>query len=80
VPATMIRRATDGRQTHDIRRAPGVEKGIGRVLPPPPDPVMPEAKTSKASIQTEDTLSKTITLSTEESSKLAHIGNNLDPK
>jgi hypothetical protein len=41
---------------------------------------MPEAKTSKTSIQSEDTLSKTIPLSMEESSKVAHVGNNLDPK
>jgi hypothetical protein len=46
----------------------------------PPDPVMLEAKTSKMSIQPEDTLSKMIPLSTEESSKVAHICNNLDPK
>jgi hypothetical protein len=44
------------------------------------DPVMPEAKTSKTSIQPEDTLSKTISLSTEEPSKVAQVGNNLDPK
>jgi hypothetical protein len=42
--------------------------------------VMPEPKTSKTSIQAEDTLSKTILLSMEESSKVAHIGNTLDPK
>jgi hypothetical protein len=46
----------------------------------PPDPVMPKAKTSKTSIQPEDTLSKTILLYTEEPSKVAHMGNNLDPK
>jgi hypothetical protein len=46
----------------------------------PLDPVMPEAKTSKMSIQPEDTLSKTISLSAEEPSKVAHIGNNLDSK
>jgi hypothetical protein len=45
-----------------------------------PDPAMPEAKTSKTSIQPEDTLSKTIPLSTEEPSKVAHVGNSLDPK
>jgi hypothetical protein len=44
------------------------------------DPVMPKAKTSKTSIQQEDTLSKMIPLSTEEPSKAAHVGNNLDPK
>jgi hypothetical protein len=46
----------------------------------PPNPVMPEAKTSKTSIQSEDTLSKMIPLSTEEPSKVAHVGNSLDPK
>jgi hypothetical protein len=40
---------------------------------------MPKAKTSKTSIQSEDTLSKTIPLSTEEPSKVAHVGNNMDP-
>jgi hypothetical protein len=42
-----------------------------------PDLVMPEAKTSN---QSEDTLSKTIPLSTEGPSKVAHIDNNLDHK
>jgi hypothetical protein len=46
----------------------------------PSDLVMPEAKTSKMSIQPEDTLSKTIMLSMEEPSKVAYVGNNLDPK
>jgi hypothetical protein len=46
----------------------------------PPDPVMTEANTSKMSIQLEGTLSKMISLSTEEPSKVAHMGNNLDPK
>jgi hypothetical protein len=41
---------------------------------------MLEAKTSMMSIQTLDSLSKTILLSMEELSKVAHIGNNLDPK
>jgi hypothetical protein len=62
---------------NNIYRAPSVEKGLGRV---PLDPVMPEAKTSKMSIQPEDTLSKTISLSAEEPSKVAHVGNNLDSK
>jgi hypothetical protein len=48
--------------------------------PPPSDLVMPEAKTSKTSIQPEDTISKIIPLSTEEPSKVAHVGKNLDPK
>jgi hypothetical protein len=47
---------------------------------PPPDPFMLEAKTSKTSIQPEDTLSKTIPFSTEEPFKVAHIGSNLNPK
>jgi hypothetical protein len=46
----------------------------------PPDPVMPEAETSKMSIQVGDTLNKTIPLSTEDPSKVAHIGNSLDLK
>jgi hypothetical protein len=46
----------------------------------PPDLVMPEAKTYETSIQPEDTLNKTIPLSMEEPSKVAHIGNSLDPK
>jgi hypothetical protein len=46
----------------------------------PPDPVMPKFKTSKTSIRLEDTLSKTILLSMEEPSKVAHVGNSLDPK
>jgi hypothetical protein len=48
--------------------------------PPLADPIIPEAKTSKTFIQTEDSLSKTIPLSTEEPSKVAHVGNNLNPK
>jgi hypothetical protein len=43
----------------------------------PTDPVIREAKTS---IQSEDSLSKIILLSTEDPSKVAHVGNNLDPK
>jgi hypothetical protein len=46
----------------------------------PQDPVMPEAKTSMTTIQPKDTLSKTVMLSTKEPSKVAHVGNNLDPK
>jgi hypothetical protein len=45
-----------------------------------PDPIMPDAKTSKMSIQPKDTLSKTIPLSPDEPSKIAHMGNSLDPK
>jgi hypothetical protein len=50
------------------------------LVKPPLDPVMPEAKTSKMSIRLEDSLSKSILLSTEEPSKVAHVGNNLDLK
>jgi hypothetical protein len=46
----------------------------------PPDPVVPEANTSKMSIQSKDSLRKIIPLSMEEPSKVAHIGNSLDPK
>jgi hypothetical protein len=45
-----------------------------------PSPIIPEAKTSKVSIQLEDNLSKTVPLSLDESSKVAHVGNSLDPK
>jgi hypothetical protein len=41
---------------------------------------MPKAKTSKISIQPEYTLSKMIPLSMEEPTKVAHVGNNLDPR
>jgi hypothetical protein len=46
----------------------------------PPNPVMPESRASKLSIQPEDKLSKTIQLFPSESSKVAHVGNNLDLK
>jgi hypothetical protein len=46
----------------------------------PLDLVMPVAKSSKTSIQLEDTLSKTILLSTEEPFKVAHVGNSLHPE
>jgi hypothetical protein len=45
-----------------------------------PNPIMPEAKTTKTSIQLEDTLNKTVPLSPDEPSKVAHVGNSLDPK
>jgi hypothetical protein len=48
--------------------------------PPPPDPIMPEVKTSKTSIQLEDSLRKTVPLSTEESIKVAHVDSSQDPK
>jgi hypothetical protein len=60
-----------------IHTTPRMKASLGRV---PPDPVVPEAKTSKTSIQPKDTLSMTIPLSTEEPSKVAHVGNSLDPK
>jgi hypothetical protein len=41
---------------------------------------MLEAKTSKTSIQPEDSLSKTVSLSTKEPSKVIHVRNNLYPK
>jgi hypothetical protein len=45
-----------------------------------PDLIMPEAKTSKTSIQLEDTLIKTVPLSPDEPSKVIHVGNSLDLK
>jgi hypothetical protein len=41
---------------------------------------MPEAKASKMYIQPEDSLSKTVPLSLDEPSKVAHARNSLDPK
>jgi hypothetical protein len=46
----------------------------------PLDLVIPDSKASKMSIQLEDALSKQVPLSMEEPSKVAHIGNTLDPK
>jgi hypothetical protein len=46
----------------------------------PQDPIIPDSKAFKMSIQPEDALSKHVPLSTEESSKVAHIGNTLDSK
>jgi hypothetical protein len=43
----------------------------------PLDLIMPKAKTS---IQSKDSLSKKVPLSTKEPTKVAHVGNNLDPK
>jgi hypothetical protein len=48
--------------------------------PSPAEPIMPDSKISKKSIQSEETLSKQILLSTEEPSKVTHIGNSLDSK
>jgi hypothetical protein len=45
-----------------------------------PDLVKLEAKTSKTSIQPEDALSKTVSLSTEDPSKVAHVGHSLVSK
>jgi hypothetical protein len=41
---------------------------------------MLEAKTSKTSIQPDDSLSKMVPLSSDEPSKDSHMGNSLDPK
>jgi hypothetical protein len=45
-----------------------------------PDLIVPKAKTSKMSIQLEDSHIKTIPLSPDEPSKVAHARNILDPK
>jgi hypothetical protein len=44
------------------------------------DLFMPEAKSSKTSIQPEESLSKMIPLSLDEPSMVTHVGNSLDPK
>jgi hypothetical protein len=49
------------------------------LVEPPQDRIMLEPKTSKMSIQPEDSLNKTMPLSSEEPSKVAHMGNSLDP-
>jgi hypothetical protein len=67
----MADRLTASTELQDLKQA---------LAESPLDPVMPEAKTSKTSIQSEDSLIKTISLSMEEPSKVAHVGNNLDPK
>jgi hypothetical protein len=70
-------------ETVDRLLASAELQDLKQVLAEPPipaDSVMHEAKTSKRSIQPEDTLSKIIPLSTEEPSMVAHIGNSLDPK
>jgi hypothetical protein len=46
----------------------------------PPDLIMPEVKSSKTSIQPEESLSKMIPPSPDGPSKVAHVGNSLDPK
>jgi hypothetical protein len=43
-------------------------------------PIMPEAKTFKMSIQSEDSLNRMIPLTLDEPSKVAHVENSLDPK
>jgi hypothetical protein len=67
----MADRLTASTELQDLKQA---------LAESPPDPVMPEAKTSKMSIQLEFSLCKTIPLSTEEPSKVTHVGNSLDPK
>jgi hypothetical protein len=67
----MADRLTASAELRDLKQA---------LAESPSDLVMPEAKISKMSIQPEDSLSKTIPLSTEEPSKVAHVGNNSDPK
>jgi hypothetical protein len=57
-----------------------LKKSLAESPPPPQNLFMPEAKNSKMSIQLEDSLSKTVPLSTEESSKVDHVQNSLDLK
>jgi hypothetical protein len=53
-----------------------IKKGLRNIQ----DLFMPEAKSSKTSIQPEESLSKMIPLSLDEPSMVTHVGNNLDPK
>jgi hypothetical protein len=57
-----------------------LKKAMVEPPPPSPNPVMPNSKTSKLSIQPKDKLRKTIPLSSSDPSKVAHVGNNLDLK
>jgi hypothetical protein len=65
---------------HRLMASPNFQDLKQALAEAPPDPIMPKAKTSKTSIHSEDSLSKTVPLSTDEPSKVAHVGNNLDPK
>jgi hypothetical protein len=56
-----------------------LKQALAESIPLAPNPLMLEAKTSKMSIQSEDTPSKMIPLSIEEPIKVANIGNSLDP-
>jgi hypothetical protein len=68
-------------ETADMLLASVELQDLRKALPESPmDPIMPEAKASKLSIQPEDNLSKTIPLYLDESSQVAHVGNSLDPK
>jgi hypothetical protein len=65
----MADRLVASTELHDLKEALAES--------PPPDPIMQD---SKKSIQPKGALGKQISLSTEEPSKVAHIGNTLDPK
>jgi hypothetical protein len=56
-----------------------LKESLAESSSPPPDSVIPSSKASKTSIKPEDALSKQVPLSMEEPSKVAHIGNELDP-
>jgi hypothetical protein len=56
------------------------KKVMAKDPPPPPASVMPKSKTLKMSIQSKDKLNKTIPLFPSHPTKVAHMGNNLDPK
>jgi hypothetical protein len=77
VPTTVIGRAVRRLIDSASIELQELKKALAKS---PSDPIMPKAKTSKKSIQPDDPLSKTVPLSTEEPSKVAHMGNNLDPK
>jgi hypothetical protein len=80
-----IKRAYDydkeSNETTDRLTASAELQELKKVLAMSPlDSIMPEAKTSKMSISPDDSLNKTVPLSMEKPSKVAHVGNNLDPK
>jgi hypothetical protein len=57
-----------------------LKKALAESPPPSPDPIMPEVKTFKTSIQPKDSLSKMVPLSLGAPYKVAHMGNSVDPK
>jgi hypothetical protein len=68
---------TQGRLRLKLLASAELQKLMKSLSKSHPDPIMPEAKMS---IQPKDTVIKTVPLSPNEPSKVAHLGNSLDPK